>query len=304
METEVIKHFNKLGIDIKKETVLFALSDTAYNFEFDDESIIYEGTKAQRLPFGSLLIEFANMRGKEGGDYLTLKSNLDELNLKFPNHSKEHYIALFKLLRQKYSAIAARILTLEYYRMAGAYPSSTDCFLLELDFNSYECAYYISKGVFSKNKPNVTISAHFVPHDTDNTFELYYESYSLESLVVLDVYLAGKNDIKPKRCALCGKAFLPVSRSDEIYCRNIYKNGRTCSQMAFGVKSKNNPFYSEYRKAYKTMKARAARADGNTKLQEKTKKWSIEASAKLIEYEQRGDINGYHKWIEQSKKIY
>ena len=86
-----------------------------------------------------------------------------------------------------------------------------------------------------------------------------------------------------------------------MYCRKKYSDGRTCADVAFDNYSKNDPFYSVYRKAYKTMFARAARMEGNGG-KVKFKKWQETAELKLEEYKASNDYAGFEKWIADSKK--
>ncbi|MCL2298949.1 MAG: DUF6076 domain-containing protein [Firmicutes bacterium] len=60
-------------------------------------------------------------------------------------------------------------------------------------------------------------------------------------------------------CKNCGKYFLPTSRSDEIYCDNIFKNGKTCKQLGYEIKVKNDEVLNAYRTIYKTQNARKQR---------------------------------------------
>ena len=40
------------------------------------------------------------------------------------------------------------------------------------------------------------------------------------------------------------KVFIPISRSDEIYCDRIFKNNKTCKQLGYTEKARD-----EYQKA-------------------------------------------------------
>ena len=60
-------------------------------------------------------------------------------------------------------------------------------------------------------------------------------------------------------CANCGKLFIPRNRSDEIYCDNVFRNGRTCKQIGGELKANTDEAFREYRKIYKTQNARKQR---------------------------------------------
>lgn len=131
---------------------------------------------------------------------------------------------------------------------------------------------------------------------------LEFSSSDPAAIVGFQILKMQEMGIRPSICQMCGKAFFPSARSDEIYCKNEYKNGRTCSEIAFEVKSKEDPFYSAYRSAYKTMSARASRMEGSVVGRYKLDQWRTEAKEKLAEYKAAGDIDGFKEWIAQSKK--
>ena len=54
-----------------------------------------------------------------------------------------------------------------------------------------------------------------------------------------------------KQCQNCGKYFSP-KRSDQKYCQNIFKGNRTCKQIGYENKIKDNEIIKAYRTAYKT----------------------------------------------------
>ena len=56
-----------------------------------------------------------------------------------------------------------------------------------------------------------------------------------EAHAAIDFDLASiaKEKIDIKKCENCGKYFIPTSRSDEIYCDNIYKNEKTCKELGY-----------------------------------------------------------------------
>ena len=68
-----------------------------------------------------------------------------------------------------------------------------------------------------------------------------------------------RNDINLKQCENCKKYFIPKARSDEKYCDNAFKNGRTCKQIAFDVMIENDEALRVYRSVYKNQNARMQR---------------------------------------------
>ena len=86
----------------------------------------------------------------------------------------------------------------------------------------------------------------------------YVVSNSLAALE-LDLVQTFQNHKHIKKCENCGKFFIPSSRSDEIYCDNIYRNGKTCKQIGYENKINGDEILKEYRKIYKTQNARKQR---------------------------------------------
>ena len=52
----------------------------------------------------------------------------------------------------------------------------------------------------------------------------------IQTLLIELLEIANLN-IEIKKYRNCGKFFVPDNRSDEIYCSNIYENGKTCKEI-------------------------------------------------------------------------
>jgi hypothetical protein len=74
-----------------------------------------------------------------------------------------------------------------------------------------------------------------------------------------DLASIAKSQTTVKKCDNCGKYFIPSSRSDEIYCDNIYKKGKTCKELGYENKLEKDEALKVYRTAYKTQNARMQR---------------------------------------------
>lgn len=110
------------------------------------------------------------------------------------------------------------------------------------------------------------------------------------SLIYLDFAFAFQGKIKIKTCANCGKFFIPASRSDEIYCDNIYRNNKTCKQIGYEMKVASDDVLRTYRTIYKTQNARKHRNQKNIlDINTRFDRWS-EYAKKQLELCQRGDI--------------
>jgi ribosomal protein L31 len=295
---EFTKFFESLGIPQSVGTLSFRVTDSSLVFLIDKESEAYLGKNEINLPISSILTEFSNIKQMYKNGIDEIKRGVNAINESYHQIDKGYVNALYKFWCSKCSSIVAWILTLMYCRMRFSRKDFWGFFNVYVDVI---CNGYVD-GKVSGLKSEIMFTSILVPNNKGDVF-LFFETKDVENVVLFDLYKSAELHIKPKRCKNCGKAFLPATRSDEIYCRNEYKNGRTCSQIAFEIKSKENPFYTEYRKAYKTMKARAARASDNKRFKEKISQWAKKAAAKQIEFERLGDIDGYKAWIEQSKQI-
>lgn len=115
------------------------------------------------------------------------------------------------------------------------------------------------------------------------------EVYSIWALIVVDIQTMIDCGVTVKRCKNCGKYFIPTSRSDEIYCDNLYKtSGRTCKQVGYENKVLNNEILREYRKIYKTQNARKQRNSHIPQIAERFKAWT-EFARKQLESCQNGE---------------
>ncbi len=90
-----------------------------------------------------------------------------------------------------------------------------------------------------------------------------YGIKSSDAAMLFDLASIAKERLNIKICENCGKYFLPTTRSDEIYCDNEFKNGRTCKQMGYENKVSNDEYLKVYRTAYKTQHAKMLRNSHN-----------------------------------------
>uniref|UniRef100_UPI00280A82F5 DUF6076 domain-containing protein n=1 Tax=uncultured Blautia sp. TaxID=765821 RepID=UPI00280A82F5 len=121
----------------------------------------------------------------------------------------------------------------------------------------------------------------------------------------LEVINIQNNAIIIKQCENCKKFFIPEKRSDEIYCNRIFKSGKTCKQIGYAIKEKNDPFKNLFTKARKTQHARIRY---NTHIKDYKKKhyepWLKTAQKARDEYRSANDIDGFNKWLEDNKDAF
>ena len=111
-------------------------------------------------------------------------------------------------------------------------------------------------------------------------------------------------NIEIKRCRNCGKFFVPDNRSDEIYCSNIFENGKTCKEIGhFKVQQKlihENDNLRIYRNVYQKLLLRTRRNPENIQyardfefFKEDNNKWKENISKGLASEEE------YIEWLNQ-----
>ena len=59
-----------------------------------------------------------------------------------------------------------------------------------------------------------------------------------------------------RKCANCGKYFVPSYRIDEIYCKKLYKGFLTCQDYGYQSKIDSSETLKAYRTIYKTQNMR------------------------------------------------
>ncbi len=287
------EHFGQYGIDADIEALCFYLDSDYIIYEIDTDSVLYRGIGSYKHKPGHLVVSFANLMATMGAD---IKKTIDMAKDAFPQRGVEEYKFIYDNLISLTDPIIAIALTHQYFA------SDTEkAFWFFLDTAIQRCKRYIDNGDMYL-MDSVQFDASIVPvNSVDGTLthRLYYCTHGFSDIVAFEVYRASELHVPIKRCALCGKAFIPAIRSDEIYCQNPYMNGRTCSEVAFEVQSKRDPFYSAYRNAYKAESARAARMIGGGK--DRITRWRERAKSKLHEYKLLDDIEGFRSWLQDNR---
>lgn len=104
---------------------------------------------------------------------------------------------------------------------------------------------------------------------------------SLFDALLYDAFEVKKYHVKPTRCQNCGKLFFPHSRSDEIYCNYVFKNGKTCKELGYEMKVAADQIMKEYRRIYKMQNARKQRNQQKRNIAACFDNWAIFAKQKL-----------------------
>ena len=137
---------------------------------------------------------------------------------------------------------------------------------------------------FDNNKVRINLSAFEILRDysdfpmrQDETQRIINKanissSYFIECTDVIQTLLIelleiAKLNIEIKKCRNCGKFFVPDNKSDEMYCNNIFENGKTCKEIGyFKVKQKEmqeNDNLRIYRNVYQKLLLRTRRNPTN-----------------------------------------
>lgn len=97
----------------------------------------------------------------------------------------------------------------------------------------------------------------------------FIECADIIQALLIELLEIVKLNIEIKKCRNCDKFFVPDNRSDEIYCSNIYENGKTCKEIGhFKVQQKliqENDDLRIYRNVYQKLLLRTRRNPTNTK---------------------------------------
>ena len=134
--------------------------------------------------------------------------------------------------------------------------------------------------------------------------DLFTEMVTIENFCNLPnycLYLVLKNKIAVNKCQNCGKFFVPSSRSDEIYCDNIFKDGKTCKQIGYERKVNKDEYKKAYRTAYKTKNAAKNRKlKKSPTAEDDFKEWVSEAK-KELEKAKAGEITleEFKRWLKE-----
>lgn len=261
------------------------------------DHVSYSKNAKRSAYIGDLVVDLSNVvTGSESwvsfsADY---RAALPHLN------APDFPAVIFRMAHKYFSPEVSTIIAKSFEASQGL--STAEVAFLNVFFGCVDaCRLYASAGkvspLFSKG---VKLEAVLTLGDSGEVVTAYLAKRP-EAIVGFHIFKLKEMGLHPKRCAMCSRWFFPSARSDEIYCKNEYKNGRSCADIAFEIKSKDDPFYSEYRKAYKTMSARYSRMQTDQK-PEAWKKWRLAANIKREEFKSTGDLDGFKRWLEESKK--
>jgi len=128
---------------------------------------------------------------------------------------------------------------------------------------------------------------------------------NIGSLITLELLNLKNSNVSIKKCENCKKLFIPTKRSDEIYCDRVFKNGKTCKELGYSEKVKNDAFKQAYTKARKTQHARIRYNSHISDYKEKHyEPWKKAAEQARDEFQAENDINGFERWLNEHKNSF
>ncbi len=266
--------------------------------------VIGEGDRRsvpRSYPVGDLVTDYANLlldkRNKQQ-EFVSLCCEIEPF-FSTPKHDSEKLFSVAIKYGKTMFAWTIVLLCFEARHRGSAAPGKY--FRTRLKKMAQMCKSYIDGVELTTTKAGISLDARIL---TDDSGKLIIEYSSIYASSILYYHLLRLQELgqQPNICEVCGRAFMPVSKSNEKYCRKKYSDGRTCYDLAMLTKEKEDPFQNLYRKAYKTMSQRASRAKGYKNIQERNKQWRKEAKAKQQECRANNDLAGFTQWIEDSLK--
>ena len=110
------------------------------------------------------------------------------------------------------------------------------------------------------------------------------------------------SNIKIKKCANCGKYFIPKTMHDTKYCDEIFKDNKTCKEfgreLAYKESLAQKPILKAYRSRYQTLSKQASEREKH-EMYEYFKKEGPSMRKKYID----GEITAkeFQDWIDSTK---
>ena len=139
--------------------------------------------------------------------------------------------------------------------------NSTEIYLIEFLLNNHvDLLYKALCNELSKMGPFKCriFSGIEIESDLKMPLEIYtFKSY--HDFILFILYRAAALNIQFNKCKNCGKYFVPTTKSNEIYCTRVFRNGKTCRDIGYELSVQSDEITKLYRNAYKTQNAKKQR---------------------------------------------
>ena len=128
-----------------------------------------------------------------------------------------------------------------------------------------------------------------------------FESNDICQLLIIELQeIVCMDKFEIKKCKNCGKYFVPEKRTDELYCNNVYEDGRTCKEIgSFKVKQKminDDNDLRTYRNVYQKLLLRTRRNPDNIQYEKEFEKFK-EDNRKMRNKLDKGKVT-YEEYVE------
>lgn len=128
-----------------------------------------------------------------------------------------------------------------------------------------------------------------------------FESNDICQLLIIELQkIVCMDKFEIKKCKNCGKYFVPEKRTDELYCNNIYEDGRTCKEIgSFKVKQKminDDDDLRTYRNVYQKLLLRTRRNPENLQYEKEFQNFK-EDNRKMRDKLDKGKVT-YEEYVE------
>ena len=133
-----------------------------------------------------------------------------------------------------------------------------------------------------------------------------FESNDICQLLIIELQeIVCMDKFEIKKCKNCGKYFVPEKRTDELYCNNIYEDGRTCKEIgSFKVKQKminDDDDLRTYRNVYQKLLLRTRRNPDNMQYEKEFQKFK-EDNRKMRDKLDKNKVT-YEEYVEWLNEI-
>ena len=296
--------FNNDGRNALGENLIFFANLFKNELECERiQDIINSTTATSKTEFKeNLLSRLSVIYGQEKAIVMTTEA-LDVSFFKQITSKRKHFTSIINKLREAYCENLKLITYMSYqiahsYSKDGIYVDNISEFFKNSNgipsfmtwFGGMELASVPCKCLFR-----------FTESEKENRCKIkplfYFDNAT--SLFLCEFMQIVNSVARIKKCANCGKFFIPSSRSDEIYCNNVFKNNKTCKEIGYEEKINSNEILKEYRKKYKSKNAFKNRNKLNhPNIEQEFDSWHLQAKQKLSEV-QKGVLpqEDFIKWL-------
>lgn len=140
-----------------------------------------------------------------------------------------------------------------------------------------------------------------IESDLKMPLEVYtFESYN--DFILFILYRAAALNIQFNKCKNCGKYFVPTTKSNEIYCTRVFRNGKTCRDIGYELSVQSDEITKLYRNAYKAQNAKKQRNKNIANVDKLFANWASKAKEmyKLCK-DNKIKLDELSKWLKDNQ---